>query len=158
MKALRVPCEVKSSAINGDGLFACADISNGEIVAMYPIGATVITEEKYRKEQLAGNKLIIDTGVRWIGQYYLHGDKLEDEDFFNHSFDPNVLYHCGVCLARRDIVEGEELTVHYGYFMSDDDATAFVDSETGREVNGFGATEAIVKSAMELIQIMGDKP
>jgi len=151
---LLVETEVKSSPIAQHGLFAKQPIRKGAIIGFLTIGVNIINENQYQDEQRKGNQLIIKTGARYAGRYFLYKNCVENEEYFNHSCEPNVLYHCGICFALRDINIGEELTINYQYLFAKDDATTFFDTENNRQVNGLEPSEALLQSAHELIQLL----
>jgi len=68
-----------------------------------------------------------------------------------------MVYHCGLCFAARDLNAGEELTVDYRYFMSED-LDGFCDRHTGRQIRGFTGREAFVRSLRQLNGIFSDEP
>lgn len=105
----------KSSAIEGRGLFAKAEIDAGEVVAVK--GGHIVTTETMRSLPLAlqNSEIQIDEGLHLVA--------LEDDEydavmlFINHSCDPNVGFSGNVVLrAMRDISPGEELTTDYCLF------------------------------------------
>jgi hypothetical protein len=64
-----------------------------------------------------------------------------------------MLYHCGIVFAKTDIAIGEELTVDYKYFLATNDVHAFDDRDTGQQVTGLNARDALLASARELIEL-----
>lgn len=145
---------LKSSGIQGKGLYAGESIKTGEIVMMWMYKADVITETEYNQRQENNDDLIKTTGVRYIGDYFLHTSfRPRCENYINHSFSPNLLYHCGICFALTDIDEGEELTVDYSYLLSESDNMGFVDEKTGQRVKGLPASVALTESCKKLIKI-----
>jgi len=137
-----------------EGLFAREDVGKGGIVANFVEDAVVLTEKEYQLEQKNGNELVIMSGVRWIGGYFLCKKKIGHEEYINHSFGPNLIYHMGVCFAARRIRSGEELTADYRFFLAENDVNAFTDVTTGRRVDGFSAEEALYRSARAVVAIM----
>src|SRR5690606_1324628 len=117
------------------------------------VGANIMPESEYQEEQRKGNEYVIKTGVRYVGKYFLYKDKIEDEEYINHSFDPNLLYHCGICFAARDIQEGEELSLDYKYIFAENDVTMFKDNETDIQVNGIPPKRALVETAKQLLEL-----
>ena len=67
-----------------------------------------------------------------------------------------MLYHCGICFAKRDISPGEELTFDYRYIMSQNDIFSFIDKETGQKIDGYSPEEALRKSTQELMKLLGE--
>ena len=154
---LFVKASVRKSAIAGLGLFIEQDLERGEAAVIFSHGLQIIPEKNYLECTLAGDDLIIRTGCRWLNGSFIYRESgIEDEDFVNHSQDPNMLYHCGICFARRDIKSGEELTLDYKYLLSADEP-GFYDSLTGVYVKGVSGRECLVQSARELVEILARK-
>lgn len=109
---------VRQSAIEGLGLFAAADISSGEIVAVK--GGSIITGAALRELrprigpteiQIAEDLFICPTTER---------EREGSMIFSNHSCDPNIGVRGQIVfVAMRDISVGEELT--HDWAMTDDD-------------------------------------
>jgi len=151
---LCVKTAVKKSKIHGRGLFASENIEKGVIVAIFTEGVK-ITDEKGYLRMAKKDRVFEQTSVRLAGDYFLYNDKIESEDFINHSDNPSLLYHCGVCFARRNIKAGEELTADYRYFLSADKSNFIRNGQSGKTVNGFSWKAALIKSAKELIDLLG---
>lgn len=112
---------VVSSAINRKGAFARSRIKKGEVICVY--GGHIITQAEYKKLAQAKFKAIEDYAIKVADGFYLISSKdgrLEDDDFFNHSCNPNagIRGHL-LMVAMRDIRPGEEIT--YDYAMTDCD-------------------------------------
>jgi SET domain-containing protein len=150
--------EVRESGTHGEGLFLLEPVKKGEIIGILTHGCGIMTEDEYQRQQAENNKIIIMTAVRWVGKYFLYGDAIGSEEFINHSSDPTMLYHCGVCFATRDLLPGDELTADYGYFLAEKDVFAFSDNATGRPVDGISGREALLRSARELIRLVENDP
>lgn len=149
---------VKTSKIQGTGLYAGESIKAGDVVMLWMSEATIITEAEYNQRQEADDKLIKTTGVRYIGSYFLHTDeKPRYENYINHSFTPNILYHCGICFALKDIECGEELTVNYSYLLSESDSMGFVDERTGLKVSGLPYELGLMDTCKQLLQLIKNK-
>lgn len=122
--------EIKPSPIHGKGLFATSPITRGEVVVIW--GGILMSEEEVRASKARpGSVAAIGEGL------YLTG--LEDEedpaDFMNHSCDPNVWLNDEVALvARRDLAAGEELTIDYALFESDEDWVGRWECRCGTEL------------------------
>ncbi|MHB8597560.1 MAG: SET domain-containing protein [Ktedonobacteraceae bacterium] len=104
--------EIRSSLIQGGGMFACRPIQAGEIVAI--IGGTVMTEDEFHA--------YIATTPRFnatqIGEHLHLVDLIQIPETvagsINHSCDANLWLHDEVTIvARRAIAAGEELTLDY---------------------------------------------
>ncbi len=111
--------EIRPSTIFGKGLFATEPIMAGKIICFFPIGALVITEERFLQAVRENEHLIVRTGTRFAGKYFTIGNEAEPYTFLNHSFTPNLLCHCGIVLARQPIAADEELTVDYRTLIDD---------------------------------------
>jgi SET domain-containing protein len=142
--------ELRPSPIAGNGAFALESIPRGAIAGFLTYKVNIVTEEQYQAAQRAGDKLLIQSAVRWAGEYFLYNAALLDEDFINHSATPNLLYHCGILFALSDIWPGNELTVNYKYFLAVNDVYAFSDLDTRQTITGLDARQALLQSCQEL--------
>lgn len=118
--------EVRELQIHNKGLFLLEPVNKGKIIGILAKDCGIMTESEYQREQANDNRIIIMTAVRWAGSYFLYGDSMWNEDFINHSENPSMLYHCGICLATRDLMPGDELTVNYKFFLAENDFYAFL--------------------------------
>lgn len=146
--------QVKNSGIHKKGLFLLEPVKKGEIIGILTKDCGIMTESDYQREQAKGNKVIIMTAVRLAGRYFLYGDSIGNEEYINHSENPSMLYHCGICTAIRDLSPGDELTVNYRFFLAENDVHAFFDCKTGKKVDGLSARDALIQSAEELIDLL----
>lgn len=146
--------EAKPSNRHGLGVFARESISKGTLIANWGINAPTISESEYQRRQAEGDQLIIKTAVRWVGDTFLYCDEVADMDYINHSHDPNVLYHCGLLYANRDIESGTELMVDYRLFLAENDVGAFRDKITGEMVDGFPPRVALQRSCQGLLDLL----
>ncbi|MBI4014396.1 MAG: SET domain-containing protein [Candidatus Aenigmarchaeota archaeon] len=151
---LCVKASVRNSKIHGMGLFASENIEKGAIVAIFTEGVKITDEKGYLRMAKKKDKTFEQTSVRLAGDYFLYKDKIESEDFINHSDDPSLLYHCGVCFARRNIKTGEELTADYKHFLSADKSNSIRNAQSGKIINGFSWKDALRKSAKELTSLI----
>jgi len=109
--------EIRRSAINGDGIFACQPIQKGEVVII--VGGQVMTEAEFMDFQATHslyNFIQIDKHL-----YLVEDPAIAQslEGWMNHSCDSNVWMDDEVTLAaRRDIEPGEEVTVDYALFTT----------------------------------------
>lgn len=144
----------KPSSIDGNGLFTDEDIAKGEIIMIWLDGAYLINETKYIESQKKGDKNMVITGARAVHNIYLHtSDEPRYENFMNHSDNPNVLYHAGICYALENIQAHTELTTDYRFILSDKDVP-FLDKTNGKEVIGFSNMQSLLLSAKKLVEIL----
>lgn len=112
--------EVRKSPISGKGVFAKKLIRRGEIIAVW--GGDIVTEEELAKLSKRRFKYVYQYATQIADGFYLVSDRngkaLEDDDYFNHSCEPNagIKGHL-IMVAMRDIKPGEEIT--YDYAMTD---------------------------------------
>ena len=111
--------EVRESKIHGRGLFARAEISKGEIVAIK--GGHIIDRETLRSEitlRLGPVEIQIDDNL-FIAP--VTGEERESSMLYsNHSCDPNLGMRGEITfVAMREIHPDEELT--HDWAMTDDD-------------------------------------
>jgi|SRR5579863_9500121 len=104
--------EIRSSLIQGGGMFARRPIQAGEIVAM--MGGTVMTEDEFH----AGIATTSRYNATQIGEHLHLVDLIQTPETvagsINHSCDSNLWLHDEVTIvARRAIASGEELTLDY---------------------------------------------
>lgn len=143
-----------SSTIAGSGLFIQEPAPRGAVVSIDAVDVKVFNEEQYKQAQRDGDIVAIRNGTRWVGPYFQCPWDNRQESYINHSSEPNLLYHCGVFFARRDILVGEELTVDYSLFLAENDVERFTDSATGEEVLGHTAADSLLISTRELLRIL----
>lgn len=151
-----VKAEVRPSTIFGKGLFALEPIARGRIICFFPIGAEVITEERFLQAVVADERHIVRTGTRYAGKYFTIGNESEPYTFLNHSFTPNLLVHCGMVIARAKIAIDEEMTVDYRTLIDDTDIGLYSDAITGQEIRGFDPRQTLLRTAQDLVDILKD--
>ena len=105
--------EVKSSNIHGKGLFTNKFIPKGQAIMI--ISGEVIDEQECIRREEENNVYIF-----WNGDSYIDTSKTEKIKYINHNCDFNceVLDRDEISLllvAYKDINNGEELTIDYGY-------------------------------------------
>ncbi|HEY8667966.1 MAG TPA: SET domain-containing protein [Tepidisphaeraceae bacterium] len=150
-----IPSEVRPSTIFGKGLFPLRAVKKGTIVCLFTQDGQVITESEFVEAVRRDIYLILRTGTRYAGRYFTHlKDDAANLNFINHSFDPNLLCHCGVVIARRDIPAEEELTLDYRYLVDSTDVGIYNDAQTGEPIRGFSARETMLRTAKEMIAIL----
>jgi hypothetical protein len=147
----------KSNRCTGTGLFTAEPCKKGEVLLLFSLDSFIIPKELYNQQQKNDNKLMTQTGCRLVGDLFLYTDsRVRLENYINHSFTPNVLYHAGICLAKRDLDPNEELLIDYRYILSEEDDAGFVDQDTGLEVKGLDGRTALKQSAAELLELLSD--
>ncbi|MBU1124765.1 MAG: SET domain-containing protein-lysine N-methyltransferase [Candidatus Omnitrophica bacterium] len=113
--------EVRCSGINRKGVFARRALRKDEVIAVW--GGHIITEEKFKQLLRTRFKNIDEYATKIADGFYLVSctkGGLEDDDFFNHSCNPNAGIKGQIMMvAMRDIASGEEIT--YDYCMTDAD-------------------------------------
>ena len=108
--------EVRSSPIEGHGLFATEAIPEGTAVSR--VGGRLVSEaellEAFRAAAALPDPAYIDT-IAVAADRHLILPPRRDNGYGNHSCDPNLWWTDAYTLtARRDIAPGEELTNDYG--------------------------------------------
>lgn len=150
-----VPVQVRPSSIFGKGLFAVSNLPRGKIICSFTSGSKIITEDEYLDAIKCERYLIVRTGTRYVGRYFTYTDIPDAElNFFNHSFVPNLLCHCGIVIAVRDIAAGEELTVDYRYLIDDTEVGVYNDAVTGRPIRGFTARRTLLDTTRQLLELL----
>ena len=105
---------VKNSAIEGRGVFASAPIKKGEVIVRW--GGDIFTIQ-----QVLDGVVDDDTACQIDDGHYIaspigHGQ--DDEDYMNHSCDPNTWMEDEVTIsAKRHIQTGEEITADYALWV-----------------------------------------
>jgi SET domain-containing protein len=151
-----IESEIRPSTIFGKGLFSRQPVPRGKIICFFPINAQVITEDRFLAAVAHNEQQMVRTATRYAGRYYTHGNENEPYTFINHSFEPNLLCHCGVIIATRHIASGEELTLDYRTLIDDSEVGVYKDAISGREIRGFSAKETLLRTAKELIETVED--
>ena len=149
-----VPVEIRASTIFGNGLFPTAPVKRGTILCSFTTNAKIITEAQYLDAIRSNDYPIVRTGTRYAGKYFTHTDDPEtDLNFFNHSFTPNLLCHCGVVISLRDIAAGEEFTVDYRTLIDDTDIGVCNDAASGNVIKGFSARQTLIQTTRQLLEL-----
>ena len=149
-----VPTRIKETK-TGKGLFPEEEIPKGSIVGNFALGIKDwLSEDEYQKRQEEGDELIIMSGVRLVGRCFVYNGEIGHEEYINHSEDPSLLYHCGVCITRKALTPETEFTIDYGLLLASGDVTHFEDAHTGVDVNGLQPMEALLKSTRQLLELL----
>jgi len=112
--------EIRKSPLQGRGMFAKEEIEKGEVVVIWGATATnIFTEDEIRAGKARKHSSVqIEDGLYLAGEI---DDPNVDSDLINHSCDSNTWMQNAVTLiARRDIKTGEELTVDYALWETDE--------------------------------------
>ena len=150
-----IPVEVRPSSIFGKGLFPVRDVKRGTVICSFTTDSKVISEDEYLDAIREDRYLIVRTGTRYIGKYFTCTQEPETElNFFNHSFEPNLLVHCGVVIALSDIPAGEEFTIDYRCLIDDTEIGVYNDAATGRPIRGLPARQTLLETSRRLIELM----
>ena len=150
-----IPVEVRPSPIFGKGLFPLSEVPRGTIVCSFTTDSKIITEAEYLEAIENNRYLIVRTGTRYVGKYFTYTDYPDaDLNFFNHSFEPNLLVHCGIVIARRNISADEELTIDYRYLIDDTEIGIYNDAITGQPIRGFSARQTLLDTTRQLLQLV----
>lgn len=162
--------EIRSSAIEGKGIFLKHDVVKGELLIIYTYGISELIhkdlhDEACRDIENSPHPDIVDSSIRYVHNWFIYdaytrhdtafGNR--EEDFVNHSFNPSMIYHCGLCFAAQDLHKGDELTVDYRYFLSED-VNGFCDARTGEHIKGLNGRKAFLSSLKKLNEIFMDDP
>ena len=161
--------EIRESAIEGRGVFLKSNVKKGELLVIYTYGISELIHKEYHDQvcldlENSPHRDVVDSSVRYVDNWFIFDAYSKhnlcfgsrEGDFVNHSFEPAMIYHCGLCFAARDLKAGDELTVDYRYFMSED-LEGFCDRHTGRQIRGFSGREAFVRSLRQLNGIFSDE-
>ena len=149
MSIIFVKVEVKNSEIPdaGRGLFAAELIVRGRPILQHVTpSCEMIHEAEFQYRCGKGNKMALQTGIRVFGDWFAvmreNSLPLDHAGFYvNHSSKPNADYVCGLLVASRIIVPGEEITQDYGLWLplvdSENKPRSFLeDGATGQPVKG----------------------
>lgn len=115
---IHVPLYSAPSPTHGSGAFISANVPRGTIVVSWPSDIDMLTNEATHDASHHG----ITSSIRLVGNVFMvsRAGTQETVDYqINHADDPNLLYAFGLCIARRDIAKGEELTVDYRLMCSE---------------------------------------
>ena len=150
-----IPVDVHPSTIFGKGLFPLQDVKRGTVICSFTIDSALITESEYLDAIQENRYLIVRTGTRYVGKYFTCTQEPDtDLNFFNHSFDPNLLVHCGIVIAMQDISTGTELTIDYRYLIDDTEIGVYNDAKTGQPIRGFPPRQTLLDTSRKLIALL----
>jgi hypothetical protein len=150
-----IPVEVRPSTIFGKGLFPPREVNRGTVICSFTTDSKIITEKEYLAAIEENRYLVVRTGTRYVGKYFTYTDDPNtDLNFFNHAFEPNLLVHCGLVIALRDVAAGEELTIDYRYLIDDTEIGVYNDAHSGRPIRGLPARQALLETSRRLIDLL----
>ncbi len=108
--------EIRSSLIHGKGMFAKKDIPEDTIIFKW--GGTFVSKSELPTDKEKYIILQIDDNLYSIE---LRDSPEDDTYFINHSCNPNVWMNDRTTfVTSRNVKKGEELTVDYALFVSED--------------------------------------
>jgi len=142
--------EVRASTIEGTGLFATQNFRAGDTLFFF--NEPVCREADYIAEGISAHPILDKTTARYVGEYLTYDTEIRKLDYFNHSNDPNILFHCRVAFALRDIKAGEEITADYRYILIE--AETLTDVHTGQVIMGVDAETALLETTAKLHQVL----
>lgn len=150
--------EVRSSTINsaGMGIFAADDIPPGKVVSI-PDGINRIYTAA-EIDAMPQGAVEYQSSVRWFEDRYSAVSGWSDECYYNHSFQPNCVWHLGFVFAAREISAGEEITIDYSHLLEEGTRSMFEDSGTGKCVTGMSFRESMASSCVALAEIFSRPP
>lgn len=105
------PIIMKNTGKYGRGIFATRNIKKGEFIEEAPVIVIFKEEWKQMRKSILSNYVF-----RWGEDKAL---ALGYGSLYNHSYTPNASYHTNIenhsidFYARKDIQEGDEITVNY---------------------------------------------
>ncbi|MES2749425.1 MAG: SET domain-containing protein [Patescibacteria group bacterium] len=116
---LRVKTKIKTSEVNGIGLFADQFIPAGTVTWKYDQGFDPhFTIEQFESLPDFTKETILTHGYfdHQLNVYILCSD---DQRFINHSQNPNITSTPSEDVANKDIHPGDELTCDYSQYEQD---------------------------------------
>ena len=115
--------EIRESAIEGRGVFLKSNVKKGELLVIYTYGISELIHKEYHDQvcrdlENSPHRDVVDSSVRYVDNWFIFDAYSKhnlcfgsrEGDFVNHSFEPAMIYHCGLCFAARDLKAGDELT------------------------------------------------
>ena len=153
--------QIKKSKISGKGLFASEKIPKKSVVFILPLlkNTKAISGKDFnkiwaKKKPTKKDIYLRKEAVRYIQDIFIYSVKGDKKTLYiNHSDNPNILYHCGIGFAKKDIKNGDEITVDYRYFDTDK-SDNFINKETGQKMIKPSADYLLKQSTMELFNLL----
>jgi hypothetical protein len=151
----RLPCETRPSALPGagTGAFALAAARQGDFLGLdTPQSGWLLSAE----EALALPDAVRPYTWRHVEHVCFRGGEGEPTAtaYFNHSFEPNVLWHVGCYFALQDIAPGDELLLDYSVLIDPLWGGRITDATTGRTLEGVEWRRALLTSCRALTAIL----
>lgn len=111
--------DTHASSIEGRGMFANADIKQGEKLIVWGGDFT----DRIGAEEARAKGFLV---MQWDDNLYSFENKGDDDGYFiNHSCDPNMwMLDAYILAAKRNIRQDEELTVDYVLWEADESYVA----------------------------------
>lgn len=113
---------VAPSPVHGRGIFAAADIAQGERILVW--GGVSYTDESGAEEARRQGRGV----MQWDDDVFsveVDGEDGQEPFRINHSCDPNAwMAGAFTIIARRQIGQGEEVTTDYALWESDETSVA----------------------------------
>ncbi len=136
----------------GRGVFVTDNVASASvIVAPDQIPGTLTWPEIVR---LGEERRALESSVRWFEDHFTITPDWPDECFINHSFTPSGLWHLGFVFAARELQAGEELTIDYRYLLHENFQDGFIDTLSGRPVQGIPWKENLRSSTAALLVLL----
>lgn len=148
---LTINFDIRQSKIQGAGLglFANEIIPQKKIIAFPNQSHTLFSKEQMKN--FSEDSIEKVSSIRWFEETYSSDVDWSEESHFNHSFNPNCLWHLGFVFALREIEAGEELTLNYEWLLDENTKLDFLDSDTGLEVCGIAYEEKMKRTTHLLL-------
>jgi len=144
---------IRESGLHGKGVFSLKFVPKGRILSVWQV-REVLREEEYLA-RAESEPEVRRNSVRLVGKYYgYEPGGTVPEDYINHSYDPNLLYHVGVYIALKDISPGEELTVDYNHYFNFDRTGHLTDRTSGAVVHGLSPKESLIRNCQAVIALV----
>jgi SET domain-containing protein len=122
--------ELRDSTIHGMGMFAIADISEGERLIVW--SGECYTDRKGAEKAKSEGKGF----MQWDDDVFsVETEVMEDLYRVNHSCDPNVwMSDAHTVIARRDIPVGVEIVIDYSLLLFNDTGTSSFQCNCGSDI------------------------
>lgn len=136
---------------SGNGLFAQENIGRGRVVIFPNEENQTLSDQQLSAFPI--DSIEYQSSVRWFEDLYTIDPKWSIESHLNHSFTPNTLWYLGFIIAKKEIQDGEELTIDYRHLLPANYTMDFSDSLTGLAITGLSWEEKMCKGAKEILEL-----